>query len=646
MAADSDFLDEQSPPLKRARLDVQRTGPDAQEAVFIDKKSLDYSDGFEIPKAEVKRKKRKEKRRSRLFPSFDVNSSSVTDKINVADIRDLVLWILADGIAPKWLSIYNKLGIKHVAVLLIPGLTPDIFGVAPDACQPVATSTIIDTIPKEACFFKDHFEYLWPTRAPGDRTKLYSPSTTFMNAPLPKSEKSARDKKTAAKQKAGSTISLSELLMSPVEFIEREYPIHSQTPTGDEFFQELRSGWVETISNVDSIVSKRIGSIVVEGKYKVFGLDCEMCITTHGSALTRATLVNWDREVILDELIKPEHQITDYLTRFSGITEKLLEKVTTKLEDVQQRFLSIVSSSDILVGHSLENDFNALHLRHPNVIDTSIIYHHTRGWPSKPSLKWLASKYLKREIQQATEGHDSAEDARTCIDLVKLKLEKGLEFGTFVPSTEPLLRRLTRAAEQMGSPDASHRTGKGAIVDYGNPAQWYGTEAQTILSCKNDDEVVDGIMGNIDRHDFLFARLRELEFNRGWIAYHGAKKEQHDKKREDSQLIGDQATVDDNTKEKSLSECLSNLDLRLEKIWKNLPPATAFIVMSGTGDPREMSSLNAIRAQFTEEFKRKKWDDVSVKWTDIENQKLLEATKIARSGVSFLAIKGPPGDGE
>lgn len=93
----------------------------------------------------------------------------------------------------------------------------------------------------------------------------------------------------------------------------------------------------------------------------------------------------------------------------------------------------------ILVGQSLNSDLKAIKLMHPYVIDTSLIFDHKRGKPYRPSLKWLAIKYLKREIQlgrnvnlpshKKKSGHDSKEDALACIDLVKLKLEKGLAFG-------------------------------------------------------------------------------------------------------------------------------------------------------------------------------------------------------------------------
>ena len=119
-------------------------------------------------------------------------------------------------------------------------------------------------------------------------------------------------------------------------------------------------------------------------------MDCEFCKAGAKQVLTRISLLDFEAKVVMDELVKPKEEITDYVTKYSGITEELLRDVTTTIEDIQNLFVNTVSQQDILIGHSLESDLNVMKIKHDNIVDTSIIYEHNRGPPSKPSLKSLA----------------------------------------------------------------------------------------------------------------------------------------------------------------------------------------------------------------------------------------------------------------
>lgn len=102
-------------------------------------------------------------------------------------------------------------------------------------------------------------------------------------------------------------------------------------------------------------------------------------------------------------------------------------------------------SKTILIGHSLDSDLKALKLIHNTVVDTSVLYPHKMGLPKKKALKTLCIDHLKRIIQEngnginlfldmecfstkdsslfSEHGHNSAEDAEVCIQLIKCYLK-------------------------------------------------------------------------------------------------------------------------------------------------------------------------------------------------------------------------------
>ncbi|KAK3797202.1 hypothetical protein RRG08_030429 [Elysia crispata] len=168
----------------------------------------------------------------------------------------------------------------------------------------------------------------------------------------------------------------------------------------------------------------------VTEKSPLFALDCEMCFTSiRRNELTRVSIVTEDGQVIYDELVKPKNKILDYLTRYSGITKELLDPVTKTIEDVQQEIQKLLPADAILCGQSLNSDLLALKVFHPYVIDTSVIFNMSGNRRVKAGLRKLTQFFLGRTIQASKGGHCSAEDATATLDLVKLKLSKGLEFG-------------------------------------------------------------------------------------------------------------------------------------------------------------------------------------------------------------------------
>nr|CAG4641478.1 EOG090X01LQ [Eurycercus lamellatus] len=164
-----------------------------------------------------------------------------------------------------------------------------------------------------------------------------------------------------------------------------------------------------------------------DGNYGVFAIDCEMSYTSEGPELTRVTVVSSDCQTVYETLVKPDNPILDYNTRFSGITEEDLLNVTTTIRDVQAVFLSKFSDKTIFIGHSFDSDLRALKIIHDTVIDTSVVFPHSRGPPYKKALRTLCGDILQKIIQNDVGGHDSAEDAIACMELMMWRIKQDLK---------------------------------------------------------------------------------------------------------------------------------------------------------------------------------------------------------------------------
>ena len=121
---------------------------------------------------------------------------------------------------------------------------------------------------------------------------------------------------------------------------------------------------------------------------------------------------------LLDELVRPARAVTDYNTRYSGITAELLATATLSAEEARARVLALARGGGgagdagegaegaeggeggggaedcFLVGHSLENDLRALELAWPRVLDTALLYplkHRLEAPPAKARASPLAT---------------------------------------------------------------------------------------------------------------------------------------------------------------------------------------------------------------------------------------------------------------
>ena len=665
----------------------------------------------------TREERRKERKLERNYPSIEhSHHARLQSHVKITDLQALVLYLLADGNAPQWVSVRNRTGIRQVVMLMVPGLELGMFNgkVSLDAATAMDIDRAADQLPADAVsvsqevtpsekitsnylriadneFYparlksdklpaalrplSDIFDHVWPIKAQGEHRgnqfiRVHSPIHTMLTSQIPRSKEEKQMKKNGghkgpmpqnSKHWDNKRTPITEYIATLTEQEENEYVLHPAwflTPESkaaalkqrQELNQSVEDGWVDT--NVASLEDGTVPESEIEqgsitaGRH-IISIDCEMCKAENDQlVLTRISLLNWDGSVAMDKLVKPDVPIKDYLTQWSGITPAMLENVTTTLADIQKELLELITPRTILVGHSLNSDLNAMKLTHPFLIDTGILFPHPRGPPYKQSLKWLAQKYLHREVQKGSSGHDSVEDSKTCLDLVKQKCEKGPKWGSGDTNAESIFKRLGRTTRPKAN---STRTG--AVIDWGEPQRGHGGQAQLSKGCKSDSEVVEAIDtamkgameakdGATSQVDFVWARLRELEISRGW--WDDAKTPDVELIRQNAlQRLGLLKDEEDEVEVKGtdLGNAVSRTINHITQIYDSLPRCTALVVYSGTGDPREIRRLQTMQQQYRREYATKNWDNLSVKWTDTEVQALSQACQDARNGVGFIVVK-------
>lgn len=213
----------------------------------------------------------------------------------------------------------------------------------------------------------------------------------------------------------GDKFPRTQLLLSPIQMINEDYPLPL---TGN-----LKHRYADYINTNERYAP-------VTPKSPMFGLDCEMCKTSIGaSELTRVSIIDEEGNEFYETLVRPDNKIIDYVTKFSGITPELMKNVSKTLKDVHKDLRDKLPPDAILVGQSLNFDLNALKVMHPYVIDTSILFNVTGTAGTKTKLKVLTKKFLQRDIQCSSGGHNSIEDCSASLELVKLKLSKNIYYG-------------------------------------------------------------------------------------------------------------------------------------------------------------------------------------------------------------------------
>ena len=298
----------------------------------------------------------------------------------------------------------------------------------------------------------------------------------------------------------------------------------------------------------------------------MFAVDCEMVETKVGSELARISIVNEALECVYDTYVKPEFPVLDYRTKYSGLSEEILEDVTTTLQDVQAALPSLLPSNSILIGHSLENDFHAMKFRHPFVIDTSCIFTPLATPTGKPGLRKLCKELLSEDIQNSDRGHNSIEDATTCMKLVHLKLKKGdsckIAFNEIVPSIFTNYRTQGCTTGMVDKDTLLRHFGKGSSIS---------------VEAKTDAEAVEASSGVISQSKFTFIQLHGMEY---------LLKSEHG--RDPDKIEAAAQLMDDHV-------C---------KVVEGCPPKTVVLVVCGSSDIRKVRKLQQQDTSSPKELKQ------------------------------------------
>lgn len=566
--------------------------------------------------------KNKKLKRKHMKPPKLLIEPGYKKPLTIKDIRDLVIYCFnkTEKSKPAWCRVENRMNLEKIVVLQIPGAQPkdlNYNGQSLKSFEELLNDKDKIMFTKES-FFEEENTLTLSSKAPGNGSFVFSAFSAFTNVPLPKQKQHAIINKLSKKQP-----NIRDLLLKIEDFIELQYPLHPELFSRDRQMQmkveQINSSLDDADSWVDTIPRGPIAYVS-----HIYALDCEMCLTEKGHELTRVCLIGYNGTVVYDVLVKPKNPIIDYLTKYSGITKEMMSKAVSTLPMVQKMLLQIIDCRDIIIGHSLQSDFKALKLRHCRVIDTAVIYEHVKGPPFKPALRNLSSIYLGKEIQNNdAEGHDPCIDARTCLELVKLKLEKGLQIGLNLNS-ETIFKNLEDSSNVKSlvfnkfAPDE-------AITDLNEKSN------MKTISFDDDEDIVNKIIKNLDTCSLFVGKLNTLENTRYFA---GKSTSAISSLLDDNMdtLQKSESMTDEHVDAIKEQQAIKSLKKTLHKLTENLCSNSMVILFSGSGDLRNykkiISEINSIRMP----EKRKSY-------SLLKKDELKQAVDVARDSVITIYIK-------
>ncbi|GLA28339.1 hypothetical protein M752DRAFT_276268 [Aspergillus phoenicis ATCC 13157] len=153
---------------------------------------------------------------------------------------------------------------------------------------------------------------------------------------------------------------------------------------------------------------------------RAVSLDCEMITDTTGrTQLCQVSMVDvLTGELLLDQAVLPSEPVSDWRTKWSGMTAELMAqhvaagKTVNGYEGARARVWEYIDQKTILVGQSLNFDLDVLGIVHERIVDTYLLMRGQRRGRSC-RLRDVVRDCCGVEIQRGEEvegGHDCAED--------------------------------------------------------------------------------------------------------------------------------------------------------------------------------------------------------------------------------------------
>lgn len=296
--------------------------------------------------------------------------------LKLANLQELILYCIADAIAPSWISVKHHNQVRRAVALFVPGLEQAMFtgklklepstilddgdgharveskANGTDASKQGVVSTrgtrnpddflpmplVSDQLPAALKPLAEIFPHIWPVKAPGDDkySKVHSPLHAMLTTHIPRRTEEKKEKGPKAPRTDKDWIDeptpVTSYLLPLEDMRENEYVLHPAHFSGLDELQShlqnrkatgtsLEDGWQNTIAKQLEHGETTYEQVIVNAENlsvgrNVFAMDCEMCVVEGGEyALTRLSIVGWDGEVVIDKLVKPEKPITDYVTR-------------------------------------------------------------------------------------------------------------------------------------------------------------------------------------------------------------------------------------------------------------------------------------------------------------------------------------------